>query len=83
MYRPKKISTRRPSFLQEDLHHGYLKILLKINMLVTQAGSVELKSWKGPGSCEKVPLSGSKSHLWLRTIGLDVFLDNRQKRVAS
>lgn len=53
-------------------------------MPVTHPGSVESKSsWKGPWMCQKVPLSGSDSHFWLRTIRLEIFLDNRQKKKKS
>lgn len=84
MYRPQKIITKRSSFLEEDLQQNYLKSLFKIHMLVTHPGSAESKpSWKEPGMYWKVPLSGSDSYLWLKTIGVEIFLDNRQKKVAS
>lgn len=82
MYRPKKIVMTRSGFLQDDLHPIPGEPFKNNTCLCLNPDLLNQNLRRGQ-ACVRKYQSGSDSHLWLRTIGLGIFLDNRQKKTVA
>ena len=72
-------TTEPSSFLEEYLHHNDPKNLLKISVC-DSSWICWIKILEGARNVLESSPRGSDSHLWLTTIGLEIFFESRIKK---